>query len=538
MTENPLEFLEIFADEIDDAAARVNQFSELLPMDDSAPVSVASQSGSTGTDTSSASPSKTTLNLLNKACQRDMSFLPPAVQDLKIQVNQIRTNIHKLSDTMSCSQISPLFRRISHGAVCLESPQGLAVLWGTSFAIGLLCFVLLTVRAALYNSVKYKKRRPTKPRRVVDKEFEEYKEFMGKYFGEETTSEWKIDGIPLPPTKLQFEFDEDLELKGTFDTAKSTKESDGASQSDNGSEDAGIFVRKLEVDNSSYGSSYDSECSDDSKSITSESGDEQSSAIGSFLSETKSIAMHTISSLRNVKSLLSGSKKNNGLPSHVGNSDLHLGNFVLDGSDEEEITDYDNEVFFSHRLDGVSDIEVSDNGGGSVTIDFGDDKSVANSISDDSLYLPTPTSQFSKTIAPMPAAMFEKKNILTVSKDGGFRDDDEMDDEDDEVLASHSLAMAKHSWTPTNTIPALSPTAPRKPLSFLSRTLYAAKERDTKNGFGVDCFADEELSSLVKPKQLAKLTPFRSKKFHDTNRPGKNTRGSRSTQTTKRLYEA
>ena len=439
-----------------------------------------------------------------------MSFLTPAVNDLKSEVDQIRTYTHIISDTMSCGQISPLLLKVSHGAVCIESPQALGVLWGTSFGIGLLCFVLLTVRAALYNSVKYNKRRPRKPRRIVEKEFDEYKEYMGKYYGEKATNEWKIDGIPLPPTMLEFEFDKDINVKGTFDTANSTEGSGDDSHEDGGSEKGGMFIHNVEHDDSSYGSSYDSECSDDDKSSDSENGDEQSSAIGSFLSETKSIAMQTLHSLRNVKSMLSGSTRNSILPSYIGNSNLYFGGHNSEKSDEEEIAGYENEVFFSRKCDVLSDL--------------GDDsESISNSISDASLFLPTPTSQAGTTDESVPTSMFgkKKKNILTLSKDDAFCDEDGVDEEEDKILASHSLAMIRQqSWTPTSAISAMSPLAPRKPLAFLARTL----ERNENN-----C-TEEELNSLVQPTQLASLKSFRSKSPQDS----KNTIYTRNKQSYRR----
>ena len=505
LTENPLQFLEEFSDELDDAAARINQFTMLLESDSG--TNSVSQTG------------PTTLSVLNKACQRDMSFLTPAVNDLKSEVDQIRTYIHIISDTMSCGQVSPLLLKVSHGSVCIESPQALGVLWGTSFGIGLLCFVLLTVRAALYNSVKYNKRRPKKPRRIVEKEFDEYKEYMGKYYGEKATNEWKIDGIPLPPTKLEFEFDKDIDVKGTFDTANSTKGSGDDSHEDGWSEKGGMFIHNVEQDDSSYGSSYDSECSDDDKSSDSENGDEQSSAFGSFLSETKSIAMQTLHSLRNVKSMLSGSTRNNILPSYIGNSNLHFGSHNCDKSDEEEIAGYENKIFFSRKCD--------------VPSDLGDDgESISNSISDASLFLPTPTSQAGTNVVPVPASMFEKKkNILTLSKYDAFCDEDGVDDEEDEILASHSLVMAQQqSWTPTSAISAMSPLAPRKPLAFLARTLYPGKEHYKNN------YTDEELNSLVQPTKLASLNSFRSKRLQDTNTShrDKNTIYTRSKQSSRR----
>ena len=399
MTENPLEFLDEFSNEIDIAAARVNEFSMLLPAAASVPATTSGvdnnnkngnppQTGPTTIGVPIATTGKTTLARLNKVCRRDMSFLTPAVNDLKKQVDRIRTNIHKLSDAVSCGQISPLLRRISHGAVCVESPRGMTVLWSTAFGIGVLCFVLLTLRAALYNSVKYKKRRPTKPRRIVEKEFEEYKEYMGKYYGEDTTKEWNIDGDPLPPTKLEFEFDKDIEMKGTFDTARSTKGSEDDSHESDGSENAGIFDgENASEDESSYGSSYDSEISDDSNSSDSSgNGDDLSSAFGSFLSETKSIALHTLHSLRNIKSLLSGSQTNNP-PSHIGESDLDWDEINLEENEDEDKIHYGDGIFFSRTVETVS---TKDKDKENYDENNDDDESQVNSISDDSMYLPTP----------------------------------------------------------------------------------------------------------------------------------------------------
>ena len=525
MTENPLEFLEEFSDEIDDAVARVNQFTLLLPIDGSDPSTSGMDFLPEQALESSSFTAKNTLEILNKACDRDMSFLPPAVHDLKQQVDRIKTHINQLSDTMSCGQISPLFRRISHGAVCVDSPNGLAVLWGASFGIAILCFVLLTVRAALYNSIKYKKRRPTKPRRVVEKEFEEYKEFMGKYYGEEATKEWKLDGNPLPPTKLQFEFDEDIEMKGTFETAKSSKDSRGGSLVDDDSEQAGIFIRKVEEENkaaaddeSSYGSSYDSECSDDSKSIDSDIGDEHSSAIGSFFSETKSIAMRTIYSLRNIKSRLPASNKKRPLPSLVGNPNPYFGHNLRE-SNEENLDKYDNKIFFSAQPDLDTAMIVDDS-----HLDD-DDRSNANSISDDSLYLPTPTSQAGKQQheTPTPAAMYQKKSLLTMSRDNNFCDEDEVDVEQDELLLSH------HSFTPNIGITDASPIAPRKQLSFLARTLYTGKEHDKDFVFEKEDYTYDELKSLVQPKQLTDIQSYRpSTMVQETVRIGRKPKMTKS----------
>ena len=528
MTENPLQFLEEFSNESDEAAARVNQLATLLPttvITTTATTSMVSESEQQGNNSenqtaTSSIPATATLSLerLNKACRRDMSFLPPAINDVKSQVDRIKTNIHKLTDTLSCGQISPLLRRVSHGAICVESPYGLTILWSTSFGIGILCFVLLTVRAALYNSVKNKKRRPTKPRRIVEKEFEEYKDFMGKYYGGDTTKEWKIDGVPLPPTKLEFEFDKDLEMKGTFET------SDNESDEDDGSENAGIHIRGNEYDDSSYGSSYDSEISDDDENDedssinSSEDGDEQSSAIGSFISDTRSIAMQTIHSLRNIKSLLSSSARKSS-HRHADNTKQYHDDNNNDDADGEDRSIDDAALSFPKKLGTVFDNDKYNEGGD----DDDDDESRENSISDDSMYLPTPVSISSNTagkISPLryqaragAAGILYKKKTDTSSTGDSYCDKEE-DDEDDKNLTSRILIASnrlKQAWTPLSVISALSPAAPRKAFSFLARTLYTGDGNDDDYFFDEEDYSEEELNSLVRPKQLSNLTHFQSR---------------------------
>mmetsp|Transcript_18998 Transcript_18998/g.41282 ORF Transcript_18998/g.41282 Transcript_18998/m.41282 type:complete len:1064 (+) Transcript_18998:138-3329(+) len=515
LTENPLQFLDDFSNDVDDASAKLNQITALLPDTVSAAATVTAstvlqpeQNENIQTDTTSSSDSIpfaiSTLERLNKACQRDMSFLPPAISDLESHVDRIRTNIHQLSDTISCGQISPILRRVSHGAICVETPYGLTILWGCSFGIGILCFVLLTVRAALYNSVKYKKQRPTKPRRIVEKEFEEYKQFMGQYYGENTTNKWKLDGISLPPTKLEFEFD--IEMKRTFDTVSPTSGSFGNDSQDGGSEKGGIHNRGNDDDDNdddpSYGSSYDSEISDDEKSIDSS----EISAIGSLLSDTKSIAMHTIHSLRNVKSLLSSAVKKTFHP-HIINSQHHNGSGL---NHNDGFGDY------KTSSQAVRSIFDSDEKGTIARrINFDDDDSHEDSITDDSLYLPTVASDSGSNLGKISLShnlglrgngqMYKKKALL--QDDDSFYDEEGLDEDEDErqanalFLASNRL---KQVFTPSNLISALSPAAPRKALPFLARTLY---NRDGRDGE----YNNEELTALVRPKQLANLVPFRSR---------------------------
>ena len=267
--------------------------------------------------------------LLNKECGADMSFLPLVIHDLKVKLESVQGNMNAFTNLASCQQISPLVRRVTHGSLCKESVYGLVWIWSCSFVICVLSFVLLTTRAALYNSVRAKKKRPHKPKRVVEKEFEEYKEFMSPYY--EDALEWKM----LPPGKkkpVEIDFGSQIMMNPTFETMASSKD-----EYDNYSEGAEINRSDEE---SSYGSSYDSyESCDDSES--SESDDDSQSAMTSFISETKSIAMQTFHTLRGMKPLLGNLLKSK----REDEDSVEDDNLFLDESP--------NRTNASSRLDGV-----------------------------------------------------------------------------------------------------------------------------------------------------------------------------------------
>ncbi|VEU40996.1 unnamed protein product [Pseudo-nitzschia multistriata] len=514
LSENPLQFLDDFSNDVDAAAAKLNQITMLLPDTGVATVTASSSAlqpeliaEGNQTDANSGSYinpfASATLERLNKACDRDMSFLPPAISDLDHHVDGIKTNIHKLSDIMSCGQVSPLLLTVSQGAMCVELPHGLTVLWGCSFGIVALCFALLTVRAALYNSVKYKKRRPTKPRRVVEKEFKEYKEYMRQYYGEQTTEKWNIDGESLPPTKLEFDFD--IEMESTFDSSSPIS---GTLSNSNleGSSEIGGFHEQNNADDgdSSYGSSYDSEISDDENSI--DSDQEQGSAIGSLLSDTRSIAMQTMHSLRNVTSLLSSTVKKNTsrLRDYSIRSPQHQGSVG------------------SNCYDGF--------GASPAAKGMGADSNVApvvvvpedDSITEDSLYLPTPVSdcvidpEMTSPCHNRRDQTHETTNLLRF--DDSYSDEEGTNEEEEELQIRSAIRLAsdrlKQALTPSNLISTLSPSAPRKSFPFMARTLYNNLEGGRSKTTNRNSTDDEEFTALVQPMQLANLTPFRDQRKH------------------------
>jgi hypothetical protein len=623
----------------------LNQLTTLLPITATTTTTTASTAilsgqkqqeqqlvGDNGTSTPSANANAnattttttTLLDKLNDACQRDMSFLPIAIDDLKKQIDRMKININKLSDTVSCGEISPLLRRVSHGSICVEAPYALTILWSTSFSIAVLCFILVTVRAALYNSVKQKKRRLTKPRRIVEKEFDEYKIYMSKHYGIKETNEWNIDGdgngdgdgaIPLveeglieeeeeytsnnKPTKmLEFVFDNnvDLEIKSTFETAITTKGSgtiisdndynDNDRYNSNGDDDrdrddvnndgseynAGNIRMHMIRDDSSYGSSYDSEISDDDDDNSSDDDnddDEQSSAIGSFMSAaTKSSAaasaLQIIHSIRNVKSLLLSSSKSKATTSSSstkthnkknehyqrrGEQQHHQG--VVYGDDDEDDDgdtgvrthkdNNDSRLLFPPKVIETSFEDAADADDSNDEVDDDDDR-LDVSISDDSLYLPTPTNVGVRAGTGAAISCFDGRQGVAAasttyhsstrgrsSKITSNRSNEK--DTSISKLVVHPTPTTTTSriiealLTPSSVISALSPIAPRKAFTFLARTkaklLYGSNNdnyNDDDTFFDEKDYTEEELNSLVQPKQLSTLTPFRSRKQDDTSR--------------------
>ena len=226
-----------------------------------------------------------TIAALNEECGGDLSFLPGTLDDLEIQLFSVQGNIKALTDLTSCHKISPIVRRITHGALCHESVDGLVWIWSCSLLICVLSFIVLTTRAALFNSVKRKKQRPKMSKRAVEKEFEEYKEFMAPYYDD--AHKWQIQKV------VEIDFGSQIQMNPTFETKSSDDEYDSSSEA------AGI--NRPDDEYVSYGSSYES--SEDS--YADESDDGSQSAMTSFFAETKSIAMQTIHSIRSVRPLLS-----------------------------------------------------------------------------------------------------------------------------------------------------------------------------------------------------------------------------------------
>lgn len=137
------------------------------------------------------------------------------------------------------------------------------------------------------------------------------------------------------------------------------------------------------------------------------------------------------------------------------------------------------------------------------------------------MYLPTPKGMTKNNVVQIAS----KNKLLALSTEDNFCDEEGMSEED-EVLTGRPIAVSarpKQSWTPTSVISALSPAAPRKTFKFLARTLYRGKEHNENHTSNNEDYTEEELSSLVQPKQLLNLNSFRSGQ-QDTSRRGKASR--------------
>jgi hypothetical protein len=305
LSEHPLSFVGAYSDEVESTTAQVVDLSDNLP------------------DTAE------TLNLLKAQCSADMAFLPGTLAGLEKDLLEVLRLIHALEDLVSCHSISPLIRRLTHGAVCTESPQGLTWIWGCSLSICLCCFVMLTTRSALYNAVKKRKKRDKKPKRVVEKEFEEYKEFMAAYY--EDASEWKLQSKKRNGI-LEIDFGDHILSVPTLETERMS------SSSDNLSVDAGILSVHSNSSKSSVGEhgmeslpeigdgnnrlnlsrvgvneggldnesdKFDSDYESDSDVSEDDGSGDDESALLSFYTETKSILSETKSMLSETKSKVS-----------------------------------------------------------------------------------------------------------------------------------------------------------------------------------------------------------------------------------------
>ena len=186
--------------------------------------------------------------------------MPSTLASMEDSINNLQEKMHSFVDLASCHRVSPIIRRMTHGAICDESAKGITWVWASCFALLLCCFVMLSVRAALFNSIKTRKRREKKPKRVVEKEFEEYKNFMAEFYDPEQVAKWKMHGTKKKQ-KPGVQFELSLLPADTFETQGTTPNSEQGGIFDfdpNEESSESETTSKNLNDEASYGSSFES----------------------------------------------------------------------------------------------------------------------------------------------------------------------------------------------------------------------------------------------------------------------------------------
>jgi hypothetical protein len=150
---------------------------------------------------------------LEQECGGDALWMNATLENVAKTVTKLQENVDVVLDLTNCSSITPILRQMTFGTTCEESVEGLTFLFSATLTIAVLCMVMLTTRAALFNPLIRGRR---KKRRA--KEFQEYKEYMTQFYN---TSEWSLD-----PPGIQ---------KILESSNASTEESDGTDSSSNGS---------------------------------------------------------------------------------------------------------------------------------------------------------------------------------------------------------------------------------------------------------------------------------------------------------------
>lgn len=123
--------------------------------------------------------------VIQRECGRDSKWINETFLELVRRVSTLQMNTDAAIDLTSCQRIVPLLKQVTYGTTCAESAERLAFLFAMMVVVSVLCMILFSARAALFNPLiraKRKKRR--------EKEFREYKKYMSQYYN---TADWKLD---------------------------------------------------------------------------------------------------------------------------------------------------------------------------------------------------------------------------------------------------------------------------------------------------------------------------------------------------------
>jgi len=138
------------------------------------------------------------------------------------QLGNIRGTLAAAIELTGCSSISPVLRRLLYGSSCTQSVKGLTWLWTTMLSMTTLGLIVLSLRAAFYNPVIRGRRGKRR-----EKEFEDYKHFMSKYYD---TRNWELQWIPDIAAEKKEKSEWDTESTSEYFTpTASEEEEDGRS---------------------------------------------------------------------------------------------------------------------------------------------------------------------------------------------------------------------------------------------------------------------------------------------------------------------
>jgi hypothetical protein len=201
---------------------------------------------------------KSATNLLGdssvlESCKDDAPIMISKVNNVTSILDGIQMSVRQIIELTGCHQINPVLRRITHGSACSETIDALAWLFGGMCGITLWGFIMLSLRAALFNSVIRAPRR--KRHKEREKEFEEYKAYMAEFYSD--ADQWKLD---IPQKKPSDILVTPMPTFETNDTSRSAHDDDAGSESSC----LASPKSKSEESSGSSESSYESDYSDDS----------------------------------------------------------------------------------------------------------------------------------------------------------------------------------------------------------------------------------------------------------------------------------
>lgn len=199
MTENPLENIAPYGPQITTSIESIQQFMKSV--------------GDYGMDA------------VSSECGQDITPLVSNAQFLLEGLKDIQALVQGALQLSDCSTVSPILRRIFHGATCNGAVSGFTWMFACFLGMTIFGMTMLSLRAALYNPTM--RRVKKKPLNYVEQEWEDYRGFMARFYDD--AHDWKFHPSPEKAGKKT------LSMAPSFDTDITTRPS--MEESSNGSPD-------------------------------------------------------------------------------------------------------------------------------------------------------------------------------------------------------------------------------------------------------------------------------------------------------------